>query len=98
MAKKFPLGRVRELAAHVAGLHEHLQGILADCDNTAEDDTVGAGSIKNTTGKPAQDDSDAGEPWAGQDSARVADRNRPLSLSEAIPGLNRLARSKSVRP
>jgi hypothetical protein len=36
-AKKFPLGRVRELAAHVKGLHEHLQDLLADCDAPARD-------------------------------------------------------------
>jgi hypothetical protein len=70
MAKKFPLGRVKELAAHVKGLHEHLQSLIADCDSTAEDDTVGAGEIKNTTRKPAVDNSDAGSSWAG-DSARV---------------------------
>jgi hypothetical protein len=84
MAKKFPLGRVKELAAHVASMHETLQSLIADCDSTAEDDKVGAGTIKNTTRKPAQDDSDAGQPWAGQDSARVK------TMDQAFPNFGRL--------
>ena len=79
MAKKFPLGRVKELAAHVKGLHEHLQSLIADCEGTAEDDTVGAGTITNTTAKPAQDDSDAGTSW-GEDSAR----GRTSSTAQAM--------------
>ena len=86
--KKFPLGRCRALADKVAALHEELQGILTEYDATAEDDVR---REQSTGAKPAEDDSDAGTTW-GQDS------NRTLSLSEAIPGLNRLARSKLVRP
>jgi hypothetical protein len=58
-AKKFPLGRVKELAAHVKGLHEHLQSLIADCDT-------------DDAGKPAQDLSDRDAPYAqGQDAKTV---------------------------
>ena len=77
MAKKFPLGRVKELAAHVKGLHEHLQSLIADCDATSDD-----APMKST----ANDNSDFDQPYAqGQDSAI----RRPKSMSEAIPGLHR---------
>ena len=85
MAKKFPLGRVKELAAHVASMHETLQSLIADCDSTAEDDKVGAGEIKNTTGKPAQDLSDRDAPYnQGHDSARVK------TMDQAFPHFGRL--------
>ena len=77
MAKKFPLGRVKELAAHVKGLHEHLQSLIADCDATSDD-----APMKST----ASDNSDADQPYAqGQDSAL----RRQKSMSECIPGLRR---------
>jgi hypothetical protein len=77
MAKKFPLGRVRELAGHVASMHETLQGLLADCDAASDD-----GPIKST----ARDDSDVAEPYAqGQDSG-----TRPVSMDKAFPEFNRL--------
>lgn len=78
MAKKFPLGRVKELAAHVKGLHEHLQSLIADCDAPSDD-----APVKST----ARDNSDADQPYAqGQDSAPP---RRPKSMSDAIPGLRR---------
>ena len=83
MAKKFPLGRVRELAGHVASMHETLQGLLADCDAATDDRP-----IKST----ARDDSDAAEPYArGQDSARGAD------MSALSPDMNRLGAGNMSR-
>jgi hypothetical protein len=76
MAKKFPLGRVKELAAHVKGLHEHLQSLIADCDADA----------------PASDNSDAGEQWAGDSARRVrqAYANEPaVPMDKGIPGIGR---------
>jgi hypothetical protein len=55
--KKFPLGKCRELAAHVASMHETLQSLLAECDAP----------------NPAQDDSDSDAPYAqGQDRKTVS--------------------------
>jgi hypothetical protein len=73
MAKKFPLGRVREIAAHVKNLHECLTDALSEFD----------------AAPAASDNSDRGETWdparQGQDSAH----RRPASTGMSIPGLNR---------
>jgi len=83
MAKKFPLGRLRLLADHVADMHDHLQSLLKDCDAASDD-----GPIKST----ARDDSDAAEPYAqGQDSARGAD------MSALSPDMNRLGAGNMSR-
>jgi hypothetical protein len=69
-AKKrpFPLGRVREIAAHVKNLHECLSDVLAEYDSAPTGESP-----------KASDNSDAGETWAeqGQDSAR----RRPGSMN-----------------
>jgi hypothetical protein len=98
-AKKFPLGKVRELAAHVAGLHEHLSGLLADCDaddGLSNADPKAAPPARN---RAAHDLSDKSEPYAqGQDASVVvaavraaiaAERDAPVPMSEGIPGFGR---------
>lgn len=76
MAKKFPLGRVKELAAHVKGLHEHLQSLIADCDSTSDDAPVKSA---------ASDNADADQPYAqGQDSARRVSSDTGRSMDQMI--------------
>jgi hypothetical protein len=110
MAKKFPLGRLKELAAHVASMHETLQSVLADCDG-AEDD----GPIKSTAQSrgqlpAARDNSDAGESWA-DDAASLspaaitqavkdgilAAADQPVSMEKAFgPNMSRLRQNTDV--
>lgn len=78
--KPFPLGRVREIAAHVKNLHECLSDVLAEYDSAP-------------TGEPAEDNSDAGETWAeqGQDSAhrRPSSMNIGQAITNARSGVTR---------
>jgi hypothetical protein len=98
-AKKFPLGSVRKLAAHVAALHAELQSVLADCD--ADDGLSNADpkAAPPAHNRAAHDLSDKSEPYAqGQDASVVvaavraaiaAERDAPVPMDKAIPGLGR---------
>jgi hypothetical protein len=66
-AKKFPLGKLRELHRHVAAMHAHLSNLIADYDGTARDDS----------------DSDAPYNNQGQDSATPTARAIAAALIEA---------------
>jgi hypothetical protein len=95
--KGFKFERFRELCKEIGDRHAEMCKLVADSDaataaaagEDAPSAAVGAGTIKNTTAKPASDNSDAGTSWdparQGQDSAP----RRPRTMADCIPGLHR---------